>query len=199
MILSIMNIDFIIIGTAKSKVNKQYYINERWKVWGLLFYTKKIKRYWKNIDDFNENATQDFAQTNGFQFVDLLDRVFNNDSSIDLNDPISIDELKKNIILIKESSVSNLIFNGKTAFTFFLLGNLLLKGKDAKIKELKKMVKKYNYGKLDKNNFIEYVIDSFEDKNVFLAPNTSSMSSSFDEFVWIDVLRNIKKNKNYEY
>jgi len=190
-----MNIDFFIIGTAKSNINKQYYIKERWKVWGLLFFTKKIDRYWENIDDFNKNATQGFAQTNGFQFVDLLDGVFNNDSSIDLNDPISIEDLKKNIIFIKDSSVSNLIFNGKTAFSFFLLGNLLLKGKDAKIKELKKLVKKYNYGKLDQNNFIDYIIDSFKDKNVFLAPNTSSMSSSFDEFVWIDALTNIKKTK----
>jgi hypothetical protein len=188
-----MNIDFIIIGTAKSKINKQYYITERWKVWGLLFYTKKINKYWESIDDFNNNATQEFARTNGFQFVDLLDGIFNNDSSIDLNDSISIDELKKNILLIKESSVSNLIFNGKTAFTFFLLGNLLLKGKEAKIKDLKKMVKKYNYGKLDQDRFTDYIIDSFKDKNVFLAPNTSSMSSSFNEFVWIDILTEIKK------
>jgi hypothetical protein len=190
-----MIIDFIIIGTAKSKNIEQYYITERWKIWGLLFHTEKIERYWKNIDDFNNNATQEFANTNGFQFVDLLDGIFKNDSLFDLNDQKCIDDLKKNILLIKDSSVSNLIFNGKTAFSLFLMGNMLLEGKDAKIKDIKKIIRKYSYGKLDQKYFKDYIISSFNDKNVFLAPNTSSMSSSFDEFIWIDILTNIKKTK----
>ena len=191
-----MIIDFLIIGTAKSKNKKQYYIKERWKIWGLLFYTNKIKEYWKNIDEFNNNATQEFAQKNGFQFVDLLDGIFKNDSSFDLNNPKCIEDLKKNILLIKDSSVSNLIFNGKTALSLFIMGNMLLEGKDAKIEDIKKLIKKYSYGKLDQTYFKDYIISSLNDKNVFLAPNTSSMSSSFDEFVWIDALTNIKKTKN---
>jgi len=183
------NVEFFIIGTSKSKNTKIYYHSERWKIWGLLFFTKKISEYWKDLPTFEKNANQEFAIKNNFQFFDLVDEIYVNDSAIDIEN----NDIKKNLIknsnTIINSPVRHLVFNGKTALHFFLIG--LCADKTPKPRKILK--KNWKYGELEiETNFTE-AIQSLKEKTIYLAPNTSSRSSSFDEFAWIEILNKIPK------
>jgi hypothetical protein len=185
------DIKFYIVGTAKSKSVKQYYISERWKMWGLLHYTKKIDAYWNNVDDFLNQATQDFAIKNNFQFVDLIDGVYALDKDIDFSADLIKKEISKNTASILQSDVQNLIFNGKKAYHAFLFGCSLLNTDFKTNKPLKKHIRECQYGKqtLDADNF--QTAGFLSDKNLYLASNTSSSANAFDEFTWIEILNQI--------
>jgi len=183
---------FYIIGTAKSQKQSQYYISERWRMWGILFYTGKIDKYWKNMDDFLENANQDFAEKNHFKFVDLINEIYALDSQIDFSDENTKTDILKNTQAIINSNVQNLIFNGKKALHTFLFGCTLIDVNLNSSVRLKKMINECDYGKQPLKMDTFFSNDFLAKKNIYLAPNTSSTAKSYNEFHWIDILNEIK-------
>jgi hypothetical protein len=185
------DIKFLIVGTAKSKISDSYYITERWRMWGVLFVTKKIESYWESLEEFNNRANQDFAMENNFQFFDLLTEIYPNDAQIDLTDHNTQLDIKHNTEKIQNSHAPNIIFNGKRAYLMYLLGLSLIDGREIKLTKLKKDVRDAHYG-LQIDRFENRLAVMGKEKNIYLAPNTSSNANVFDEFVWIKILNEIK-------
>jgi hypothetical protein len=181
------DIKFIIVGSAKSKNSDLYYISERWRMWGVLFVTKKIESYWKNLEDFNNKANQNFALENNFQFFDLLTEIYPNDAQIDLTDCDTQRDIKDNTERIQNSQTANIIFNGKKAYLMYLLGLSLIDNAEIKLAKLKRDVRNAQYGLQTERLEI-----MGKEKKIYLAPNTSSNANVFDEFVWINILNEIK-------
>jgi hypothetical protein len=153
---------------------------------------KKIKSYWKNLDDFNKGANQEFALKNKFQFFDLLSEVYPSDSEIDLRDEKTRHDIVQNTIRILESPAPSLLFNGKKAYQMFLMGLILLGVIDLQLSKLKRCVRDCEYGLQGDYLGSSNTNHRLNGKAIYLAPNTSSMANSFDEFVWIDILNKIK-------
>ena len=186
------SIKFYIIGTAKSQKQSQYYISERWKMWGILFHTGKIKAYWKNMDDFLQNANQEFAEKNHFKFIDLINETYALDSQIDFSNENTKNDIQKNTQANINSEVQNLIFNGKKALHTFLFGCTLIDVDFNSSIRLKKIIKECDYGKQHIKMDSFFSNDLLSKKNIYLAPNTSSTAKSYNEFHWIDILNDIK-------
>ena len=182
---------FCIIGTAKSQDKSQYYISERWKMWGILYFTRKIETYWKNMDDFEKNANQEFAIKNQFSFFDLIDGTYSVDSKIDFSDENIKKNIQKNTEKIINTDVKNLIFNGKKAYQTFLFGCTLLDENLTHLLKLKKVIKESHYGKQILQIDSKILNERLSKKNIYLAPNTSSTAKSFNEFQWIEILKAI--------
>jgi hypothetical protein len=161
-------------------------------MWGILFLTGKIKTYWKDLDDFEKNADQEFAAKNQFGFFDLIDGTYAVDSKINFSD----ENIKKNIQINTEAiinaDVKNLIFNGKKAYQTFLFGCTLLDNSLNPSLKPKKVIKESNYGKQVLQIDSKILNTRLSKKNVYLAPNTSSSAKSFNEFHWIEILSAIK-------
>jgi hypothetical protein len=158
-------------------------------MWGVLHLAGWMSHYWNSQEEYSRLGKNDYARTLGFEFVDLIQSIHSNDSKNDLKDDFA--SVKENGLAISKSMTSTLLFNGKTAFLYFVIGQFLEEFDEYEVKQLIKLRRSLNYGRIDVK---KYLRDGHPacNKNVYLLPNTSSRVDSFDEFVWIDILKKIK-------
>jgi hypothetical protein len=198
--------NFIIIGTSKSLSNDIYYTKERLKVWGTIFIAGAIENYWKSLDEFSNQATRAFANSNNFDFYDIIPFIEKNDrfipeklSNLGKQITLKIHEEIRDRILIQSKS---LMFNGKQSFYYF---SFFFNNESFEISEFRKHTRKIklilkeldeNYGKLDENS-VEKIFGLTLSNCFYILPNTSSriQNNSFDEFIWIEsIMKSISKN-----
>jgi len=198
-------IDFIIIGTAKSKENSLYYRKERLKVWGIIYLAGFTDKYWSSLEEYHEFGNRNFARKNSFDFFDIMPQYEANDKvMLDQLKSSKLDDLnriKESVEIVNSGEAHHLLFNGKTSFylfTYFMLGayahgNSFNQHK----KEIAKvfMQKGYTYGLLDMSMIPSLPNNIQLKKNYYILPNTSSRTKQeFDEFIWIDTIKKIKES-----
>jgi hypothetical protein len=171
---------FIILGTSKSQNHKAYYIQERFKMWAMLFVGGIIPYYWENAQEHLANGTTEFTQRFNFEFHDLITEIEANDSDIKWDSHRQ--EIEKKISSIENNSkITHILFNGKSAASIY---NLVLSNEPKKesLSGFKKHRKLLEYGLMNlKSNKICYCL-----------PNTSGRGTSFDEFPWLHAFKQIK-------
>lgn len=172
---------FIILGTSKSVSSENYYTHERIKMWGMLNIAGITKNYWENLDDFNTNGTNAFAEKHGFQFLDLVNIIYSNDKEINFEK--CAQQISRKVHEIEsDAEISSILFNGKTACTLYKSA-LYASASNSEFHFNKKYRKDLNFGKIDLPG----------NKKYYCLPNTSSRVKSFDEFEWLKVLRILSK------
>lgn len=182
-------IRFLIIGTSKSQNTENYYVQERLKMWGVIHLSGWMLSYWKSEEEYMRLGGNKYAQSLGFQFVDLSKSLNSKDTTIDYEQEFN--HIKSMGLLISKSSAEFLLFNGKTALLFFIASQFLETYDFQEIAQLNKFKKKFNYGRIDLKNYLRDDHPAYY-KIVYLLPNTSSRTNHFNEFTWISVLKKIK-------
>jgi hypothetical protein len=199
--------NFIILGTSKSIDDDVYYRKERLKMWGSLYLAGIIPLYWKSNTEFEKNANRDFAKKNGFDFYDIIPFIESNDKKIIkrlINSDISfLNEIISELKTIVNSETVHLVFNGKTSFYFFTYFLLENKIDEINFNEHKRKLKrvfeelKTSYGEINFQHFPKFTINLDSNKRLYILPNTSSRNLiGFDEFIWINTLKQIKQTEN---
>lgn len=195
---------FIVFGTSKSIDDNVYYRKERLKMWGSLYLAGVIPTYWESNIEFEKNANREFAKKHGFDFYDIVPFIESNDKEIIKrlvnSDKNCIPEIISQLKAILNTETLHLIFNGKTSFyffTYFLIENNIDENSfNTHKRKLKKAFDELttSYGEIDNQFFLKNSINFDSNKKIYILPNTSSRSlNGFDEFTWINTLKNIKQ------